>query len=672
MRRLPLFYTILFVLLAAIPLSIAPAGAQDDLLFDADSIADEDLFDDDSNEFDQPPAETPANTNTDSQTVASKSELFDDSSVSDDDLFGSDSDVGDDDANDDNGNSENLESVSEEALDAAAESHLALFAEQRYPSANTCKTCHETHYQQWSVSQHAYSQLSPIYMAMQNRINQLTSGTNGDFCIRCHNQVGMNLGESTSISNLERHPTSREGITCVVCHRLENAYGKVSGRIALVEGDLLSPVFGPKGNEELERVLDNKHEYRVVTEADKAGRKIHTEVGHFPALSTSGFCGTCHDVNLYNGFRLEEAFSEYKNSPAAAAENSCQDCHMGSVQGVPGEYDHGPAAVVGGVPTESRKITNHFFAGPDYSVIHPGIFPHNSDASKMATMQEWLDFDVDAGWGTDEFEDNLPEGYEFPQRWRAIDDRYDAREILDYQFKQLKWAETKRKEVLRNGYGLSKINLAYASKRKGIKFQIDISNRIDGHNVPTGFDAERLIWVEVDIINGDGDIVFRSGDLDPNGDLRDSHSLYVHNREIPLDNQLFSLQSRFLTRMLRGGEREQVLAVNYSNDPLPFIRPDVRSTMLHGQPASARKHRQTIPPKGKLVSSYRIKPKQLKGEGPFEIQARLKSAMVPVNLIDAIKDVGFDYGMSAKQLADRVVAGHQVLWEDSVTSYLVD
>ena len=36
--------------------------------------------------------------------------------------------------------------------------------------------------------------------------------------------------------------------------------------------------------------------------------------------------------------------------------------------------------------------------------------------------------------------------------------------------------------------------------------------------------------------------------------------------------------------------------------------------------------------------------------------------MVPVNLINAIKDVGFDYDMSAREVARRVVAGHQVLW----------
>ena len=39
------------------------------------------------------------------------------------------------------------------------------------------------------------------------------------------------------------------------------------------------------------------------------------------------------------------------------------------------------------------------------------------------------------------------------------------------------------------------------------------------------------------------------------------------------------------------------------------------------------------------------------------------SAMVPVNLIDAIQYVGFDYNMSAREIADNIVAGHAVIWE---------
>ena len=36
--------------------------------------------------------------------------------------------------------------------------------------------------------------------------------------------------------------------------------------------------------------------------------------------------------------------------------------------------------------------------------------------------------------------------------------------------------------------------------------------------------------------------------------------------------------------------------------------------------------------------------------------------MVPVNLIHEIQGVGFDYGLSPREVADRVVEGHQVLW----------
>ena len=65
-------------------------------------------------------------------------------------------------------------------------------------------------------------------------------------------------------------------------------------------------------------MLDNTHEYRVVTDPEEAGRKIHKEAKQFSGLSDPVFCGQCHDVTLFNGFRLEEAYSEYRTSPAAA------------------------------------------------------------------------------------------------------------------------------------------------------------------------------------------------------------------------------------------------------------------------------------------------------------------------------------------------------------------
>lgn len=550
-------------------------------------------------------------------------------------------------------------------VDAYAE-HSKLFVEGKYPSAATCRTCHPNHYREWSVSPHAYAQLSPVFNAMHATITKQTDGSNGDFCIRCHTQVGMNLGEAEYMSNMDRNPTSREGITCIVCHRLQNAYGKVSGRFALVKGDILEPVYGPTGDAELKRVLAHPDMYRVVTNAGTAGRKIHTDVKKFFQLTEPGFCGACHDVTLFNGFRLEEAFSSFKNSPAAHRGEGCEDCHMGLIPGKKSGFATEPAAIVGGVPTKPRKRTNHMFIGPDYSIVHKGFFPHNDKAAAMATIREWLTFDDKAGWGGDAFEKSAPKDYKFPPRWTSIDDRYDARAILSEQENLLKEAQRQRLELLRNGYLLGDLVVKEADRR-GLRFKIEVKNGTDGHTVPTGFDAERITYLQVVVADEAGRDVFKSGDLDPNGDVRDLHSSYVHNGVLPLDRQLFSLQSRIITRSLRGGDREQVLSVNFSPDPAPFVRPPTFAINFTGRPDGARVQRRGIEALEARWAHYTVGGSALTGAGPYKVRIRLLAGMVPVNLITEIKVAGFDYNMSPRQVADAIKNGHALLYDKEVT-----
>lgn len=542
------------------------------------------------------------------------------------------------------------------------DTHADLFVDDRFPSATACAPCHEEIYREWSVSAHAYAQMSPVFNAMHATILKETNGTNGDFCIRCHTPVGMNLEEPEFMSNLDRNPTSREGITCIVCHRLDQPYGKISGRLPIVEGSIYDPVFGPSGNGELERAIESG-EFNLQTDPDRAGRGVHSEAREFAQLPTPGLCGSCHDVNLVNGFRLEEAFSEYKHTPAAAAGVTCQDCHMGKDPGVPNGYATGPAARVGDRETRVRKRSNHMFAGPDYSIVHPGIFPHNTEAQELATLREWLTFDVEAGWGTDAFEEDVAAETEFPARWVEPDDRYDAADILRDNLDLLAEIAEQRLQVLRAGYQLGEV-LVDRADDDGMKFRVEVKNGTNGHNVPTGFDAERVVWLNTTVTDSTGAVVYESGDLDPNGDVRDSHSVYVHDGALPADEDLFSLQSRFLVRMARGGEREQVLAVNYSPDPLPFLRPSTSSTILTGRPPGARKHRQTLPTLGAKWATYTVDADALVGTtGPYFANVKIKSGMVPVNLIHEIEGVGFDYGMSAREVAEKVVAGHVVVQE---------
>lgn len=556
-------------------------------------------------------------------------------------------------------------SAQEEATEAPAEEgniHESLYkgepGKPYYPSASECKQCHPEHYREWAVSPHAYAQMSPVFNAMHAKILKLTNGTNGDFCIRCHTPVGMNLSEDIFMSNIDRNPTSREGVTCVVCHRVDATYGKISGRLALNDGELSEAIFGPKGNPQFAADFGDEI-------SGKFGEgKVHGETKPFYQLEDSSFCGVCHDVNLLNGFRLEEAFSEYKQSPASRNGVTCGDCHMGETPGkFSGDketnYAKRSIAKIGAKWVENeRKKTNHRFAGPDHSVIHPGIYPHNDSAASFATIREWLTFDYQAGWGTETFEEEeeparqeAGKGTAFPERWNNIDERYEARDIIEEQLELLEEYQAERLAVLQAGYGLGEYVIEKASTKSGIEFKIAVKNLTDGHSVPTGFIAERVVFLQVEVKNEAGETVFVSGDLDPNFDVRDLHSLFVHNRELSLDQQLFTLQSSFITRNVRGTEREQVLAINFSPSPLPFLRPSRFAATLTGRPAGARIHKKNITPLDSRWADYKVGKKKLTGPGTYTVQAKLIAGMVPINLIDEIKDVGFDYGMSAHQVA---------------------
>ncbi len=561
--------------------------------------------------------------------------------------------------------SEVIEDPDEVLAAAAAMAHEQLFTEDRFPSAEQCRTCHPQHYKEWSVSPHAYAMVSPVFTSMHGTILKRTNGTFGDFCIRCHTPVGMTLGEPVFAPFETRDPVSQEGVTCVVCHRVDQSFGKVSARLALVEGDILQPIYGPTGNETLREVLENPQKYRVVTEPGVPGRQIHTEAKKFFALTEPGFCGTCHDVTFANGFRLEELFSHFKRSPAAAAGVSCQDCHMSVNQGVNAGYAEAPAAIVGGVPTKPRKHAIHNWAGPDHSIVHPGIFPHNPEAKEFATISEWTQFDWEAGWGTDEFEDQDHDEESFPERWRSIDDRYDARLIIEDNLELLEWGMEQRAIVLRNGYHLGDVEVERADD-DGLRFKVQVKNATDGHAAPSGFDAERIVWLHVVVTDANGETVFVSGDLDPNFDLRDLHSEFVHDGELPLDDQLFNLQSKFLTRNFRGGEREQIISVNFSEDALPFARPATRSNILAGSPLATRKHRKGIEALGHRWATYSVDGDELTGAGPYTAHVELKAGMVPMNLIRDIQEVGFDFNMSPLQVATNIKKGFITLYETTV------
>ncbi|RPI44953.1 MAG: cytochrome C [Hyphomicrobiaceae bacterium] len=504
-----------------------------------------------------------------------------------------------------------------------------------YPTAAQCGECHKQIYDEWSSSQHAYASISPMFHAFEQKFQELTKGTVGTFCVRCHQQVGTQLGENREKPLWAMSQISREGVSCITCHRVKEQYNKVNGERRVEPGKIFDPVYGTGEKSVIKDIIADKETYSVKTSKDGRGLDIHNGMMTNPQLSKSEFCVSCHQVAVNLGIKLEIVWDQYRDSPARKAGVSCQDCHMGKVPGKPEGYATAPSAVVGGKEINpGRKHADHRFIGPGYSIAHPGIFPHNVKAQTI-TMKDWLEFDWRAGWGSPEFEDKVAVGkvkVAFPKRWADALDREDARQILDENLAKLDVRDKIRKQVMENGAQVDGPFIESDPKvGNTLAFSYNIKNVNSGHNLPSGsLGAQPQLWVNVALVDPEGKNVWESGYVDNNGDLADLHSLEVAAGRIKTDQQLVNFQTKFLTTNVKGTDREMYLPVNFDIDPLPHLRPPQIPTTVLNHPPLVRMENHSLPPLGEKQAKYQVPGNLIKKPGKYRLAFRLRSRAEPI------------------------------------------
>ncbi|MEX2214694.1 MAG: multiheme c-type cytochrome [Phycisphaeraceae bacterium] len=513
--------------------------------------------------------------------------------------------------------------------------HAKLYAEDRFPSASKCAGCHAKIYEEWRVSNHAYASISPVFHKFEQKINDLSQGTIGYFCMRCHSTIGTIMKEPREMPLWERSQVSREGVTCVTCHRVSQPYFKVNGERIIEEGDIHARVKGSSDGTTLAKLLEDMT--ILDPKGDKPGQtmKIHAKAVKFEQISKSEFCVSCHQVAVNVGIKLEVVWDQYRDSPAFRKGNTCQDCHMGKVPGVAAGYEMLPAAEVAGRKTPVRKHSNHSFYGPGYPIAHPGVFPHNAKAETMATMEEWLAFDYRAGWGSEDFEDKVDKGeikVTFPKKWSDPFVREDAFGIIQENIAKLNEKKKHRLQVMENG---SRIDGPYFSSApragKSMSFHYTVTNTDDGHNLPSGsLGAQPEIWLNVALIDPDGKNVWESGYVDSIGDMADLHSVDVRKGKLAHDGQLFNLQSKFLTTNVKGTEREMSLPINVDIDQLPFLRPAPQPTTVLNHTPFVRMEARSLPPLGSRKAKYSVPSSAMTKPGKYKLAVRLRSRAEPI------------------------------------------
>ena len=609
--------------------------SNDDLLADNDDL----LLDDDT-ELLPTPKDIPSSD--DDDLLADDDDLLadDDDELladDDDDLLADDDDelTNEERKGDDDSSGDKSEADSKDRL--KLDPHLELLSKNRYPSAKECGKCHEQHYREWSVSGHAYSTISPMFRKFEQKINDLSQGTIGYFCQRCHAPVAVALGNSRDQSPWDSIPAAHEGVTCIACHRVIESYGKVNGERRIEEGPITAPVVGALRDSKLHEVIAKKDHYKIKLSPDEKGpgQVIHNRTLCFEQISSSHFCISCHQVAVFPGIKLEIVGEQYRASPACKQGISCQDCHMGAEPGKPNGYERGPTAVISGKKVNpNARHSNHIMWGPGYSVAHPGIFPFNPKADDWSPY-EWLKFDWRSGWGTKDFEKMLEDGAidaRFPKIWEESDDRMDAREVIDENLKLLAEKKLSRFILMESG---SKVDgpIFTHTPRVGmpLSFRYIIRNLNSGHHLPSGsLGAQPQIWLNVALTDPCGNRLWESGYVDANGDVADMHSLEVAAGRIKRDQQLFNLQTKFLITHVKGPDREMYLPINTDFDQLPFIRPSGFPITNMNHPPFIRLETHSIPPLGKKAAKYIVPGRLIKEPGRYRLSVRMRSRAEPI------------------------------------------
>ena len=417
--------------------------------------------------------------------------------------------------------------------------------------------------------------------------------------------------------------------------RIDEEYGRVSGERRIIPGDIFQPVYGPIEGDGVAHVIKKKDFYNVALSPDERGLNMHRAGVRFPQLTKASFCSPCHQVVVHPAIKLEVAWDQYRASPAAAEGITCQQCHMSKTPGRPGGFKTGPIAVINGkAVNDKRQHADHTFFGPGYSIAHPGLYPYHPDAENYS-MEAWLKFDYRAGWGTDDFEDRIDEEeieVEFPEEWEDVDDRFDAREIVDVNLKKLRDKMDVRRETMEAG---SKLDGPFfdvdPEVGEDLDFYYTVTNINKGHNLPSGsLGAQPQIWLNVALIDPDGKNIWESGYMDSHGDVADIHSLDVAAGTIAFDDQLFNLQTKFLVTGVKGTDREFYVPVNFDIDQIPFIRPAPQPASVLNHPPFIRMESRSLPPLSSRDAAYTVPGELIRKPGTYKLAVRLRSRQEPI------------------------------------------
>lgn len=352
-----------------------------------------------------------------------------------------------------------------------------------FAASGVCVVCHKNMIdaagndvsidQYWRGTMMANAARDPYWQAAMRAETLANPGLGDaieDTCTRCH----MPMARTTANFNGEigiafeggffnpdnpLHVLGMEGVSCTLCHQIQDQFlGQEEG----FDGNYVIDTAVPAGS----RVTHGPY---VPSMRDT--RMMQNSSGYVPQqglhLQTSELCATCHTLytptvdasgQVVSEFPEQMPYEEWLNSDYAD-QTSCQDCHMPEVEGE-------VVLSVTNSPPRSPFSRHSFVGGNTYALM------------LLRTFGEQIGLTADSG---------------------HIDAAL-SRAVTQLQGETAQIAISR--EHIENGT---------------LSLDVQITHQ-SGHKLPTGYPSRR-VWVHLRVQDAEGNVVFESGNWNPDGSI---------------------------------------------------------------------------------------------------------------------------------------------------------
>jgi len=329
--------------------------------------------------------------------------------------------------------------------------------------------CHQQILEEWNPSAHRYASADLAFQEVQKLLYTDLGPEGTRYCAGCHDPIALFSGSKNVNVDGLTSPGADEGVSCISCHAIirtdvrGNADYTITQPVRYV-GERQEGPFNKWMSDFLIRAYPQHH------------------VASFtrPMYKTAEYCAACHkqfideEVNKFGWVQLQNQYDNWKESRWHDEEDqsktiTCRECHMPLVDS--SDPAAGDSTDLNRGPKDGKHRSHRFLAANQVMPLLMGL----PGAEKHVELTE---------------------------QW--LQGRISIPEIAD------RWVEG---PVIR--LDLEGPETVYPGEEVAV--QLILTNNKTGHGFPTGpMDIIRS-WVELTVVDEQGNVVYESGKLDAQG-----------------------------------------------------------------------------------------------------------------------------------------------------------